>query len=204
MSAAAGAAGAAGVAFVLFLLAHAGARRLGDDAGRFPFALAAAAALAGALAFARGASYDAAAVALALAVAVVAAIVDRRTGLIPDLMLLPALLAVLALRAGRPEDALWGAAVTAGLLAVPYVATRGRGFGFGDVKLGLIVGAALGPFGGGLAVGASFIAGGVYAAYLLLTRRAERGTELAFGPFVAVGALASWAGVTWGVVSWIP
>lgn len=78
-------------------------------------------------------------------------------------------------------------AVIGGLWAV----SRGRGMGFGDVKLAPVLGATLGWVGvsaAAVGLGAAFVAGGVVGAALLLSGRARRGTHLAFGPFLIVGA----------------
>lgn len=67
-----------------------------------------------------------------------------------------------------------------------------RSFGLGDVKLGLSVGAALGWFSWRavwLGSAAAFLLFAVVALALLITRRAERRTDLPFGPFIMVGAL---------------
>lgn len=61
--------------------------------------------------------------------------------------------------------------------------------GMGDVKLYGALGFVLGP-GQLLRIACfSMLAGGVYAAFLLVSRKAERKSRIAFGPFIA-GATA--------------
>ncbi len=67
-----------------------------------------------------------------------------------------------------------------------------RSFGLGDVKLGLSAGAALGWFSWQavwLGSAAAFLLFAVVALALLITGRANRRTDLPFGPFIMVGAL---------------
>ncbi len=56
------------------------------------------------------------------------------------------------------------------------------------MKLAGAIGAGFGLPAGLLALGAAFVAGGAYALWLLATRRAGRGAEIRFGPFLAAGA----------------
>lgn len=66
------------------------------------------------------------------------------------------------------------------------------GMGFGDVKLALTLGAALGWYGwdtilfGGFA---GLLLGALYGAGLLLLRRAGRKTAIPYGPFMSGGAV---------------
>lgn len=69
--------------------------------------------------------------------------------------------------------------------------TAGRGMGLGDVALAPLLGAVLG--GVGLAAGlvglaAGFVLGSVVGTALLLGGRASRGTRIAHGPFMLLGA----------------
>ena len=69
------------------------------------------------------------------------------------------------------------------------------GFGFGDVKLMAVLGLFLGWQMTFAAFFFAFVAGGTYGAFLLITRRAEQGTYIAFGPFLCAGSLlALWFG----------
>lgn len=88
--------------------------------------------------------------------------------------------------------AVLGAAVWLLVFGLVWLISRGRGMGFGDVKLAPILGAVLGWLGWGPAlVGlfATWLIGGVVALALLVSGRAKRGTHLAFGPYMLIGAL---------------
>ena len=67
-----------------------------------------------------------------------------------------------------------------------------NGMGFGDVKLALPLGVALGWYGwavlcaGGFA---GFLFGALYGLGLMILRRAGRKTGIPFGPFMIAGAL---------------
>ncbi|WP_449061758.1 hypothetical protein [Planomonospora algeriensis] len=67
------------------------------------------------------------------------------------------------------------------------------GMGLGDVKLAASLGTALGWFGwDALLAGAflGFLAGGLYGGALLVARRANRKSEIPFGPFMIIGTFA--------------
>jgi leader peptidase (prepilin peptidase) / N-methyltransferase len=83
-----------------------------------------------------------------------------------------------------------GAAVFAVLYLLAFAAPRS--FGFGDVKLGGVLGAYLGWAGWGYVyygIFAGFLFGAVVAIGLLTSRRASLKTALAFGPMLVLGAL---------------
>jgi len=118
---------------------------------------------------------------------------------IPDRILVPGiigagvLLAAAALLEGDPwaiARALAGGAAYFGLLLVVALGARG-GFGFGDVKLGLLLGVVLAYRSWGtLAVGAfaAFALGGLAAVILLIARRVGRKDAIPFGPAMVAGA----------------
>ena len=83
---------------------------------------------------------------------------------------------------------------TATLLTFMTLSLASRlGIGAGDVRLAAVVAMFLGYLGAqyvfqGLALG--FIIGGVFALLLLITRKANRNTRIAFGPYICIGAMA--------------
>lgn len=81
---------------------------------------------------------------------------------------------------------LYGLAVMVPLLLL-FVMTRGRGMGFGDVKLAFVMGLILGLLPGFLALYIGFVIGGVVGGILLLTKKGKRKTKIAFGPFLILG-----------------
>jgi leader peptidase (prepilin peptidase)/N-methyltransferase len=87
------------------------------------------------------------------------------------------------------ELAVW--ADTVMVLALLHVL---GGIGMGDVKLGAMLGLALGPFGAQLAVVClliAFVAGGAAAAILLTSGRMSAAGRMPFGPFLLLGFWAS-------------
>jgi leader peptidase (prepilin peptidase)/N-methyltransferase len=122
-----------------------------------------------------------------------AAIIDVRTGLIPDRLTRTTTLLALGLAAssGAAPAACTGACAVGGALLGLHLLSRGRGMGLGDVKLGTAIGAGFGVAAGVAALGVAFVAGAAYAAWLLATRRARRGDAIPFGPFLAAGALTA-------------
>jgi leader peptidase (prepilin peptidase)/N-methyltransferase len=145
-------------------------------------------------------------------VALVLAVIDLDLRRIPNAVLLPGtgaawlLLVGGSLADGDQVALLRAAAGGAGhftLLLVLAVASRG-GFGFGDVKLGFLLGTFLAYRSWGVfvvGVFASFVLGGAAGAWLLLRRRAGRKTAIPFGPAMVLGAAASLA---WGerIAAW--
>ncbi|MFJ6615621.1 prepilin peptidase [Streptomyces sp. NPDC091289] len=133
-------------------------------------------------------------------VAVLLAVVDRRVHRLPDPLTLPlAAAAVLLLgcaallpgHAGSWTSGLLGGLALGGFYLLLFLINP-NGMGFGDVKLALALGVALGWYGwtvlflGGFA---GFLFGAVYGLGLVLLRRAGRRTGIPFGPFMIAGAL---------------
>jgi len=81
---------------------------------------------------------------------------------------------------------LYGVGVMAPLLLVFFL-TKGRGMGFGDVKLAFIMGFILGLLSGFLALYIAFVAGGIVGGIMLLTKKGKRKSKIAFGPFLILG-----------------
>lgn len=126
--------------------------------------------------------------------------VDVRVRRLPDPLTLPlaaalplllALAALLPHAAGSWPHALLGALTLGGGYLVLHLLHPG-GMGFGDVKLAVPLGAALGWYGWGVLFAgafAGFLLGAVYGLGLVLTRRAGRDAAIPFGPFMIAGAL---------------
>lgn len=68
-----------------------------------------------------------------------------------------------------------------------YGVTRGRGMGFGDVKLAFNMGFISGIWGGLAAIYIGFISGGIVGLILLLARKKKMKSKIAFGPFLLLG-----------------
>ncbi|MFD7286011.1 prepilin peptidase [Streptomyces sp. NPDC059863] len=139
--------------------------------------------------------------------AVLLALVDRAVHRLPDQLTLPlagAAVVLLGLAAlvpgggdgGTGPGGSWPTALLGGLaLGACYFVLfliNPNGLGFGDVKLALSLGVALGWYGWTvLFVGAfvGFLLGALYGFGLILLRRAGRKSAFPFGPFMIVGAL---------------
>jgi leader peptidase (prepilin peptidase)/N-methyltransferase len=127
-------------------------------------------------------------------------VIDARTHRLPNRIVLPTLVSLIVLAAadalGTGESgafvrALLGMLLLGGFYAVLRVLSR-AGMGGGDVKLAAAIGLVLGWHGWqSLAIGAAsaFVLGALYALTLILLRRADGATRIAFGPWMIAGAL---------------
>lgn len=79
------------------------------------------------------------------------------------------------------------AALAAGGLLAAF-AWRGW-MGLGDAKLAIVIGLAAGPLGAAVALWLGSVIAGLVAFGLLAAGRARRSDSIAFGPFLASGAL---------------
>ncbi|MET8327127.1 A24 family peptidase [Streptomyces sp. NPDC005181] len=133
-------------------------------------------------------------------VAVLLATIDRRVHRLPDQLTLPLAGAVVVLLGGAallPEHggswlpALLGGLALGGFYFLLFLVNP-NGMGFGDVKLALSLGVALGWYGWAVVFAggfAGFVFGAVYGFGLMILRRAGRRTGIPFGPFMIAGAL---------------
>ena len=134
------------------------------------------------------------------AVGVPLAVIDLREHRLPNWLTLPAYpvagaLLGLAAIADEDSDGAWRALAGMVVLIAFYdVLNRinPAGLGYGDVKFSGVLGLYLGWAGWeALVVGtlAAFTAGGVVGLGLLVTRRANLSSSIAFGPFMLAGAV---------------
>ncbi|WP_328905580.1 A24 family peptidase [Streptomyces sp. NBC_00234] len=162
-----------------------------------------------ALAAATGARPELAVWLLLTPVAVLLAVIDRRVHRLPDRLTLPlaagAALLLGAVSLAPEHTGSWTAALLGGLALGGFYfllfLINPNGMGFGDVKLALSLGVALGWYGwavlfaGGFA---GFLLGALYGLGLMLMRRAGRKTGIPFGPFMIAGAFL---GVLFGALA---
>jgi prepilin signal peptidase PulO-like enzyme (type II secretory pathway) len=182
------AAGGFTLAVTVWYAAASGARAIDVSIGTLPWWCGAGgAALAPFTGAAGNWSLAAASAAAALVAAFVCALTDVRSGYVFDRALLVAAVPVVILGAGgipmRAESAL----AIGALFAAPYLLSRGRGFGLGDVKLGALLGAGLGIAAGLSMFASSFVAGAIFAVGALALKRLDRKAALPFAPFIALG-----------------
>ncbi len=79
----------------------------------------------------------------------------------------------------------------AGFFLFLIIITKGKGMGGGDVKVGALMGLALGFPQGFLALMLAFISGAVYSLGLIALKRKKIGENIPFGPFLVLGSLTS-------------
>lgn len=126
-------------------------------------------------------------------------VIDARTHRLPNRIVLPTLGALVLLvlieaiatgAADRMLRSLLGALVLGAFYAVMHLASK-QGMGGGDVKLAAVIGLVLAWHGWQalvLGAAAAFLLGALYALVLMLLRRADRHTRIAFGPWMIIGA----------------
>jgi leader peptidase (prepilin peptidase)/N-methyltransferase len=106
----------------------------------------------------------------------------------------PAIVVALVVSPFAPDrgllETLAGGAIGCGILVLIALVYPG-GMGMGDVKLGAFIGLAVGLPGILLALYLSFVLGGLITGILWLARVVRRRDPIAFGPFLAIGALAT-------------
>jgi len=163
-------------------------RALHGAAGALAIVLAAAA-------FVRlGVTLDAVVAGAFVCVLIALSVVDIEQRRLPNRIVLPAAAAMLAVQIAlhperAPEWAL-AAASAALLLLLPLFVFPGA-MGMGDVKLALLLGAGLGV-GVATALMLAFVSAGLFGLAIVVRDGAEaRRRTIAFGPFLAAGAIAT-------------
>lgn len=81
--------------------------------------------------------------------------------------------------------------IAAGFFLAIYVVTRGRGMGFGDVKLVFALGLFLGFPKALIALYIAFLTGAVVSLILILVKKKRLKSRIAFGPFLVGGSVLS-------------
>ncbi|MEX0689856.1 MAG: prepilin peptidase, partial [Candidatus Paceibacterota bacterium] len=80
-----------------------------------------------------------------------------------------------------------GALVAGGFFLLIFVLSKGRGVGLGDVKLMFFSGIALGFPDVGLAMMITFLLGGIWGGFLLITNKKDMKDSVPFGPLLILG-----------------
>lgn len=121
---------------------------------------------------------------------------DLRHGIIPDKVLFPAIvvsLVYLTISTFYPLSSnvlppifnhLLSAIGAFLFFLLIYLITRGRGIGFGDVKLSFLMGLVLGYPGVFYSIYLAFLTGGAFAIILILWKKRKLKSQVAFGPFL--------------------
>ena len=169
---------------------------------RLPVVIAATALLGGACGAVFGLTLEAVAAVLFCWVLVVITRTDLEHRLIPDLVVLPGAVAVLALRTIDDPSLEWVvSSLAAGLVLFLVVLAYPRGLGMGDVKLSALLGAGLGVS-VIVAMFVGFFIAFVPAAVLFARHgREARKSAIPLGPFLAIGGVVA---LFWGdaILDW--
>jgi leader peptidase (prepilin peptidase)/N-methyltransferase len=169
---------------------------------RLPLVLLATALLGGACGLVYGFTLEAAAATLFCWILVVITRTDLEHRLIPDKVILPGALVVLALRTIDDPSVEWiSSALVAGLVLFLVVLAYPRGLGMGDVKLSALLGAGLG-ISVIVAMFVGFFIAFVPAAVLFARHgREARKSAIPLGPFLALGGVIA---LFWGdaILDW--
>ena len=119
---------------------------------------------------------------------------DAKYRLIPDSMLVAtAILAVVMqvdnwwLGQFNIWGLVWGIIAGSGLFYLIYTYSKGKWLGFGDVKLGLLIGFVLAWPKILVALWLGFVLGGLIGAILMITGNKKPTSQIAFGPFLIIG-----------------
>lgn len=72
-------------------------------------------------------------------------------------------------------------------ILIIFLLTKGKGMGFGDVKLSFIIGFLLGVKSGLMVLYISFMLGAIIGIVLILSKQKKLKSKIAFGPFLVVG-----------------
>lgn len=110
---------------------------------------------------------------------------DLKFFILPDLIVLPAIIITLWFNYPYFLTAL----ALGAFFAIMFLSSRGRWLGFGDVKLAFLIGVAFGYPWGVLVVIASVWAGAIWALILLALRKADLKTPLPFGAYLAATSI---------------
>lgn len=79
-----------------------------------------------------------------------------------------------------------------GFLGILYLITKGRGMGFGDVKLALFMGLFLGYPKILIAMYTAFVFGALVGVLLMMMKKINKKTMIPFGPFLIFGTMLAW------------
>ena len=138
------------------------------------------------------------------AVSVALFVIDLQTLRLPDKIVIPSFIVVtMGLLATSLADgdvqrfllALVSSIALASFYFIIWVATSGRGLGFGDVKLAPTLGIVMGYFSWEAVItgtAAAWLIGAVVGVFAIAIGRASRGKPIPFGPFLLLGC---WIGV---------
>jgi prepilin signal peptidase PulO-like enzyme (type II secretory pathway) len=122
--------------------------------------------------------------------------IDLEHQIIPDEILLPVIVLFFLRSLLTSNYWLLAAALGASLfLFLIWFVTKGKGMGFGDVKLAFLMGLVLGFPKIVVAFYLAFLTGAIIGVILILVKKARFGQKIAFGPFLAAATVITFL---WG------
>lgn len=134
--------------------------------------------------------------AVLFATVVVMTVIDAKHQIIPDTGLIVSLFCLLIFSVAVPYSVLRDHVIAGGINGAIFLSlwlgTRGRGIGFGDVKLSIVIGLFLGGIGTVIAGYVAFLTGAFWGVILMIRGRAKMKSRIAFGPFLLLGALVAY------------
>jgi len=130
---------------------------------------------------------------------------DFKHYLIPDKVLIPAIIIALIYKLFESfsllPNLLMGVLVGSGFFLLIFLISRGRWIGFGDVKLGILMGVLLGFPNVLVALFLAFLLGAMIGVALIIFQKKGLKSQIPFGPFLIVGTFIA---LFWGqeIINW--
>ncbi|MDP6571435.1 MAG: prepilin peptidase [Patescibacteria group bacterium] len=127
---------------------------------------------------------------------------DSRTYIIPDKIVLPAIViifAVNALATGSISRLILGGLLGGLWFLIQFVISRGRWVGGGDIRLGIMMGVLLGHPLIWLGLGLAYVGGSIIALLLILTKQKSLKSRLPFATLLLPATFIVWI---WGIRIW--
>ena len=132
--------------------------------------------------------------------------IDLKHRIIPDLTVYPTILIVFLFQITNNQLIVTNyllSACGAGLFfLILHLITKGKGMGFGDVKLAFLMGLILGPAKVIFAFYLAFLTGALTGVILILAKKKKFGEQIPFGPFLSGATIIA---LFWGeaIVRWL-
>lgn len=131
-------------------------------------------------------------------------LLDLKYYIVPDSVSLPAIIIAISISlliGMQPLDILIGALIGAGVYVFQYTISKGKWVGSGDIRLGALLGALLGWQLTLVALLLAYVGGSIIAIGLLLTKKAEFGSQLPMGVFLLPATVVT---LLWGqeILNW--
>lgn len=135
----------------------------------------------------------------AISVLIVIFGIDLIAGIIPDAVTLPTIVILfgwnMALGTVSPASMAIGMAAAGGFFLFQYWISRGRWIGGGDIRLGALIGAAVGWPGALVALLVAYLVGAAASVGLVASGAKTWKSQIPFGTFLSVGAVTA---LLWG------